>query len=159
MKPRLFLLAIVPLLTGLASAQSLQKDKFHLGSWEHDIGYTQAIRVGDTLHISGSVGSGDMPNALREAFGALQKTLAHYGLDFRHVVKETIYTTDIEALKAATAARRPFYGDDFPTATWVQVSRLYDATHVVEVELTAVFPATTPPPSPAPTTNAPAAAH
>ena len=38
------------------------------------------------------------------------------------------------------AARRAFYGKDFPAATWVQVARLYDPAHVIEVELIAVFP-------------------
>ena len=132
-------------LASIVSAQDIQKEKFSLGSWENDIGYAQAVRVGDTLHISGSVGAGAMPDAIRQAFGALKETLAHYSLDFRHVVKETIYTTDIEALKAAQNVRKTYYGTDFPAATWVQVSRLYEPDHVIEVELTAIFPASTTP--------------
>ena len=121
-------------------APALKTEKFKLGDWEDDIGYRQAVRVGRTLYISGSVGAGEMPAAIAEAYGALGKTLRHYGLGFQHVVKENIYTTQLDALKANLAARRKFYGKDFPAATWVQVSRLYDPAHVIEVEVIAVLP-------------------
>lgn len=137
--------SLVALAAGLTlvcsvAAQTLPKEKLNLGPWEHDIGYAQAIRVGDTLYVSGSVGTGPMPEAVAAAFGTVQTTLAKFGLDFHHVVKETAYTTDIEALKAAKDVRKRYYGDDFPAATWVQVARLFDPAHVVEVEVVAVFP-------------------
>ena len=47
---------------------------------------------------------------------------------------------DIDALKAAKATRSAYYGTDFPAATWVQVSRLYEPDHVIEVEVIAVLP-------------------
>lgn len=134
---------LLPLLCALVPAlhaQDLPKQKFNRGPWENDIGYAQAVRVGDTLHVSGSVGAGPMPNALAGAMEEIKQTLAAYGLDFRHVVKETIYTTDIEALKAAKDVRKTYYGTDFPAATWVQVARLFDPEHVIEIEVTAVFP-------------------
>lgn len=135
---RLFLFSLL-LLSGALSAQVPHKETFQLGPWEKDIGYVHALRVGNTLYISGSVGSGAMPKALEDAFETLRVSLAHYKLSFANVVKETIYTTDIEALKAAKEVRKKFYGNDFPTATWVQVSRLYEPDHVVEVELIAVM--------------------
>ena len=133
------LLCLVLLATA-AAAQDLPKQKFSRGPWENEIGYTQAIRVGNTLHISGSVGSGPMPTALASALDEIKQSLAAYGLDFRHVVKEPIYTTDIEALKAAKDVRKTYYGSDFPTATWVQVARLFNPEHVIEIEVTAVLP-------------------
>lgn len=118
----------------------LQKQKFHAGPWEHDIGYTQAVRVGNTLYVSGSVGAGEMPAALKQAYDKIARTLAAHQLGFGHVVKENVFTTDIEALKAHKAVRNAYYGTDFPAATWVQVSRLFRPEHVLEVEVTAVFP-------------------
>ena len=128
------LLAAVP-------APTLKTDRFKLGDWEDDIGYRQAVRVGDTLYVSGIAGAGAMPDAIKGVYGELRQVLAHYGLTFAHVVKENAYTTNLEALKANLAVRRAFYGRDFPAATWVQVSRLYQADQVLEVELIAVFPA------------------
>jgi len=135
-----FVLLFGSLLHAADSVPTLKTEKFRLGDWEDDIGYRQAVRVGNTLYISGTVGSGEMPAAIREAYRSLEQTLRHYGLSFQHVVKENIYTTQLEALKANLAIRREFYGKDFPAATWVQVARLYDPAHVIEVELIAVFP-------------------
>jgi enamine deaminase RidA (YjgF/YER057c/UK114 family) len=115
-------------------------DKFSLGPWEDDIGYRQAVRVGNTLHLSGSVGAGAMPDAIKQAYTTVEKTLAHYGLTFHHVVKETIFTTNLDELKAARAVRREFYGKDFPASSWVQVARLFEPGFVIEVEIEAVFP-------------------
>jgi len=131
------------LITALHAAElapSARIEKFKLGDWEDEIGYRQAVRVGNTLHISGVTGSGAMPDAIRGVYGELQKILGHFGLTFADVVKENAYTTDLEALKAHLKVRRAYYGTEFPAATWVQVSRLYESSHVLEVELTAVFP-------------------
>lgn len=121
-------------------ARERRKEKLNLGPWENEIGYAQAVRVGNTLYVSGSVGAGPMPQAIDAAFGSIKATLAHYGLDFRHVVKENAYTTDLEALKAAKDVRKKYYGTDFPAATWVQVVRLFQPEYVLEVEVVAVFP-------------------
>ncbi len=137
---RLLPLLLLTLLSAPLPAQDLHKEKFNLGPWENEIGYAQAVRVGNTLYISGSVGEGPMPQAVDQAFGSIKKTLAHYGLDFRHVVKENAFTTDIDALKSANDVRKAYYGTDFPAATWIQISRLFSPQHVLEVEVIAVFP-------------------
>ena len=95
------------------------------------------MRSGNTLQISGSVGAGPMPDAIRMAYDELKATLAANGLAFRDVIKENVYTTDIDAFIKAKDIRKTYYGADFPAATWVQVQRLYEPTDVVEVELTA----------------------
>jgi enamine deaminase RidA (YjgF/YER057c/UK114 family) len=116
------------------------RTEFHLGEWEQDIGYSQAVRVGNTLHTAGSAAGGPMTEAIPLAYATLEKTLSAHGLTFKDVVKETVFTTDIEALKQHRALRSAYYGSTFPAATWVQIQRLYDPAHVIEVELVAVFP-------------------
>ena len=136
----LFCLLLVTTLRAADPAPALKTDKFRLGDWEDDIGYRQAVRVGNTLYVSGTAGAGAMPDAIRGVYGELQKTLAHFGLTFAHVVKENAYTTDLDALKAHLEVRRAYYGRDFPAATWVQVSRLFSPEDLLEVELVAVLP-------------------
>ena len=117
------------------------KGCYHLNAAvETDIGYCQAVRSGNTLHISGSVGRGDMPGAMHAAYDELKKTLAENGLDFRAVVKENVYATDLDAFIRSKDVRKEYYGTDFPAATWVQVQRLYLPAFVVEVEVTAQYP-------------------
>ncbi len=122
-----------------ADAPLPQKHKFHLNEKaENDIGYTQAVRVGDVVYVSGSVGAGPMPQAIRQAYDELKKTLDAYGLTFRNVVKENVFSTKLDDFIQHKDLRRVYYGEDFPAATWVQVDRLYVPELVLEVEVTAV---------------------
>jgi len=140
--PRKYLAAILLLLSAftMIGAAETRIERFKEGDWEDDIGYRQAVRVGQLLYISGAAASGEMPDAIRGVYESLEKTLKAHGLSFKNIVKENIYTTNLDALKANQPLRRSYYGKDFPAATWVQVARLYQADQVLEVELIAVFP-------------------
>jgi enamine deaminase RidA (YjgF/YER057c/UK114 family) len=136
---QLFVVTLM-LLSGCAAAPP-GKGCYHLNAAvETDIGYCQAVRVGNTLHISGSVGRGEMASAIRGAYDELKKTLTENGLGFRNVVKENVFTTDLDAFIRNKDIRKEYYGGEFPAATWVQVQRLYLPAFVVEVELTAQYP-------------------
>jgi enamine deaminase RidA (YjgF/YER057c/UK114 family) len=139
---RLLAICSLALLSGCATTRvEHAKSCYHLSAdIETDIGYCQAVRIGNTLHISGSVGRGDMAAAMHGAYNELKQTLAANGLDFRNVVKENVYATDLDAFIRNKDIRKEYYGADFPAATWVQVQRLYLPAFVVEVELTAQFP-------------------
>jgi enamine deaminase RidA (YjgF/YER057c/UK114 family) len=139
---RLLVICVIGLLTGCATARvEPAKSCYHVNAAvETDIGYCEAVRIGDTLHISGSVGAGEMPAAMHKAYDTLKKTLTANGLDFRNVVKENVYATDLDAFIRSKDIRKEYYGADFPAATWVQVQRLYLPAFVVEVELTAQYP-------------------
>ena len=130
-------------LMSFAQADTISKNKFHWGRASSDTsaGYAQALLVDNVLYISGTIGMGKtMEEQLRGAYTGIERTLRHYGLGFQHVVKENLYTTDIEAAKSANAIRKAFYKGDFPAATWVQISRLYMPTALVEVEVIAHLP-------------------
>ena len=136
-------LGLLAAIAGCASAPATPPDHgcFHLhAAVETEIGYCQAVRSGNTLHISGSVGAGDMPAAMHKAYDTLQKTLAAHGLAFKDVVKEHVYATDLDAFIANKDVRKGYYGSTFPAATWVQVQRLYLPAFVVEIEVSAEFP-------------------
>jgi enamine deaminase RidA (YjgF/YER057c/UK114 family) len=128
------------LLPGLASAGPRQHACYHRdAASEIDIGYCEAVRVGDTLYISGTAGKGDMDSAVRSVYGRLKQTLEENGLTFDDVVKENVYATDLDGFIANKGIRKEFYRDTLPAATWVQVQRLYVPSLVVEIELTAVY--------------------
>jgi 2-iminobutanoate/2-iminopropanoate deaminase len=137
------LLAVLALvsLASLAQSNKIQKQKFHWGSdQDTTAGYTQAVKVDNILYISGTVSRGDAATALKNIYTNLDRTLKHFGASFQNVVKETLYTTDIEAVKRNNHARKPFYNGDYPAATWVQISRLYMPDVTIEVELVAHLP-------------------
>lgn len=122
----------------LAQGTPIQKQKFNINKEAEDaIGYTQAVKVGKTLYISGSVGSGEMSHAVKAVYDELEKTLKAYGASFQNVVKENVFTTDLENFKQQQGLRKNYYRDDFPAATWVEVRQLYNKDLIVEVELIA----------------------
>lgn len=130
------------LLLGCASiAPQPQATCFHSNeAVERDIGFCQALRSGNTLHVSGVAGAGNMDSAVRSVYSRLTRILEANGLSPSNVVKETVFATDLDAFIQNRAIRKEFYGDTLPAASWVQVQRLYLPTFVVEVELTAEYP-------------------
>ena len=123
---------------------------FHLNGYEKDFGYSQAVLIGKTLYISGSVAvdangrlvaPGDMAGQMRAAYSNIRRTLAANNADFKEIVKETIYTTDMDALLKASDLRFEYYDKErLPTASWVQVQRLVDPGFLVEIEAVAELP-------------------
>ena len=123
---------------------------FNLNNYERDFGYSQAILVDKTLYISGSVPAdkdgmlvapGDMAGQMRAVYTNIERTLAATGLNFDHVVKETIYTTDMDALLKSADIRLGFYTKDhLPATAWVQVQRLIDPGFMVQVDVIAELP-------------------
>ncbi len=140
----ILLLLILSALTNAycqSSSTVFKKEKFNIDKQgEDNIGYAQAVKVGNTIYVSGSVGWGNMKDALKLAYDEIDKTLKHYNATFENVVKENLYSTALDSVIANKDIRKLYYGTDYPAATWVEVKRLYNAGLVVEVEVIAVLP-------------------
>jgi len=116
--------------------------RHQLGSWEADIGYSAVVESHNQLHISGVACAGEnMDAAVSSCYKEIEGILKKFNLTFGDIVKETIYTLDIEALKRAIPVRKAFYNNQFPAASWIQISRLYNPDQIVEIELVANLPA------------------
>jgi enamine deaminase RidA (YjgF/YER057c/UK114 family) len=90
----------------VTAALSADKQGFHLHEeGENAIGYSQAMRAGNTLYISGTVGAGEMKNAIKEAYDKLRRTLAAYGIGFGDVVKETTRLLRTKKFARSTTAQ------------------------------------------------------
>lgn len=126
------------------------KQVFHLNTYEKDFGYSQAVLIDKTLYVSGSVAvdqdgrlvaAGDMAGQMRAAYINIQRTLAAHGATFDEVVKETIYTTNLDAMLKASDVRMDYYDKErLPTISWVQVQRLMDPGFLVMVEVVVELP-------------------
>lgn len=126
------------------------KQVFHLNAYEKDFGYSQAVLIDKTLYISGTVAvdangrlvaPGDIAGQMRAAYGNIRRTLAAHNADFQEIVKETIYTTDMDAFLKASDLRFEYYDKErLPSASWVQVQRLVDPAFLVEIEVVAELP-------------------
>ena len=126
------------------------KQVYHQNAYEKDFGFSQAVLIDKTLYVSGTVAAdqsgrlvapGDMAGQMRAVYANIKQTLAAHGADFDEVVKETIYTTNMDALLKASDLRFEYYDKErLPTTSWVQVQRLMDPGFLVEVEVIAELP-------------------
>lgn len=133
-----------------APPQPRVKRESHLNAYEREFGYSQAILIDKTLYVSGTVAAdadgrlvapNDVAGQMRAVYANLKRTLEANGADFEDVVKETIYTTDMDALLKCADLRFEYYAKDHPpTVSWVQVQRLLDPGFLVEIEVVAELP-------------------
>lgn len=116
------------------------KEKWHWDQPEKQsegAGYAQVVKVGNTLYISGVPARDLTPEGITRLYNTLEQCLNSFGASPKDVVKETLFTTDIETMKKYNDVRKKFYQGDYPAASWVQVSRLYEPNAKLEVELIA----------------------
>jgi 2-iminobutanoate/2-iminopropanoate deaminase len=131
-----------------AAAQSLQT--INPPGLSNPATYSHVVRAGKTLYIAGQVGAdkdgkmaGDtMVAQLTQVLANLRTALASQGADVQHIAKINIYVTDMDAFRAADAAkiRADFFKGHKPASTLVQVVRLAAPEYKVEIEAIAVLP-------------------
>jgi 2-iminobutanoate/2-iminopropanoate deaminase len=116
--------------------------------WEKEYGYAQAVKVGDTIYLSGQVshddrgnivGIRDMEAQMRQAYNNIQKVLAQYGATMDNVVDEVLFVTDMDtAFAAAVKCRREvFSGTPVVASTIVQIQRLAFPEFMIEIRCVA----------------------
>ncbi len=92
------------------------------------------------LYVSGIAGTGDTPDAIKEAYEALARTLRLHGLTFDNVVTERIYSSKLSEMIEHKGIRLAYYNKIFPVSTWIEVERFKLSENVIEIEITAVIP-------------------
>lgn len=111
--------------------------------------YTDAVRAGDLLFVSGivpvdehgnQVGGDDVVEQARIVFEGLRSILAAAGAGPQDVVKVTLFLTDVDDRPAINPVRQEFFGETRPASTLVEVSRLAIPGAKLEVEAVAVLP-------------------
>jgi 2-iminobutanoate/2-iminopropanoate deaminase len=108
--------------------------------------YSQAILKGDTLYISGQVcidpATGNLNNTdvqaeTRQVMKNLENILQAAGMDFSHVVKTTIFLTDMNRFAEMNEVYGQFFAGNWPARETVQVSALPKFVNV-EISMIAV---------------------
>ena len=108
--------------------------------------YCHAVRVGDRVWISGTVGlaaDGTVPpdtvDQFRLAMDNLDAALRAAGGEARHIVKVTVYLTDVADRARINPIRQDYFGEHRPASTLVEVSALVLPELKVEIEAEAVI--------------------
>jgi 2-iminobutanoate/2-iminopropanoate deaminase len=111
--------------------------------------YTDAVRVGDLLFLSGVisvdgegrlVGEGDVVAQARQVFDVIGEVLTAAGATFADVAKVTVFLTDVDDRARINPVRQEAFGEARPASTLVEVSRLAVPGALIEVECVARIP-------------------
>jgi 2-iminobutanoate/2-iminopropanoate deaminase len=109
--------------------------------------YSQAIRVGQLLFLSGQVAldpstgqmlDGDAAAQTRRAMDNLAAVLAAAGLSFADVARTTIYLADMGDFATVNEVYGSYFAEPFPARATVQVARLPKDARV-EIDAIAAF--------------------
>ena len=116
--------------------------------YEPLVGFSRAVRVGDTVYVSGTVawgddgklvGAGDMYAQAKQAIRNIEKALTEAGGSLADVVRTRIYVTDISRLEEAARAHGEAFGEIRPASSMVEVSALAEPEMLFEIEAIAVI--------------------
>ncbi|MDN3492927.1 RidA family protein [Winogradskyella bathintestinalis] len=111
---------------------------------EKAYGYSHAVKIGNSIKISGAVSMddegnptaiGDLAQQMKNCYADLDKILKHYGCTFDDVVKEDVFTTNMPKFLAAAGYRTEIYKKQFPTGSWLGVKELAIPEFMIEIEL------------------------
>lgn len=109
--------------------------------------WSNCIRAGDTLYISGQVArpldggktlvGGNEYEQAKQIFTRIKAICEGAGGSLDDVVKITIFMVDIKKNTEVWRARREFFSGDFPASTLVEVRSLAGPETLVEIEAVA----------------------
>jgi enamine deaminase RidA (YjgF/YER057c/UK114 family) len=129
----------------------MQKELIHRDtSWDRKMHYSQAVKVGDTIYVSGQValddagnviGVGDVGAQVRQAVRNIEAILKLTGACLRDVVKVTSFIVNRTpgSVQAYDRAFGEFFPGDCPASTLVEVRSLVLRELLVEIESIAVI--------------------
>ncbi len=115
--------------------------------WTGDVGYSRAVRVGDTVYVSGTApvaddGSiaypGDPYLQAQRALEIIVEALAEAGARPEHVVRTRIFVRSAKMWKEVGRAHNEALGHAKPATTLIEVPGFIDPEILVEIEAIAV---------------------
>jgi 2-iminobutanoate/2-iminopropanoate deaminase len=108
--------------------------------------YSQAVKAGNVLYLSGQIPldpvsgnlvAGDFSAQVRRVLENLKAVLHEAKAEFRHVVKTTVYLTDLANFQTFNAIYAEYFGDHKPARSTIGVAALPRGV-AVEIDLIAV---------------------
>lgn len=134
----------------MATASSSRFTHFGFGvPWEDAAGYSQAVRAGNLLFISGQLShapdgrflhADDFAGQATVALDNLDRVLRQFGAERSDIVEVNVFIVDIRAhFDAALAGVKRYFGEHRPANNTIGVDGLAFPQQLIEIAATAVL--------------------
>lgn len=127
----------------------MERTNYSSGSkWEHVIGYSRAVKVGNVVEVTGTVASGedgkvvgkdDAYTQTKYIYEKIEAVLLRAGASMKDVVRVRMFVTDISRWQEYGKAHSEFFRDIRPCNTMVEVNALIEQDYLIEIEATAII--------------------
>ena len=127
----------------------MERINYSSGSkWEHVIGYSRAVKVGNVVEVAGTVASGDDGKVVgkddayaqtKYIYEKISAVLLRAGAAMKDVVRVRMFVTDISRWQEYGKAHSEFFKDIRPCNTMVEVNALIESDYLIEIEATAII--------------------
>jgi enamine deaminase RidA (YjgF/YER057c/UK114 family) len=116
------------------------------GPWEASVGYSRALVVGDSCHVSGTTDAGpdgrsrhpgDAAAQARAVIEIIERALGDGGFALADVVRTRLYLTNLADAAAVGRVHGEFFGEIRPASALIVVAALIDPSLLVEIEVDA----------------------
>jgi enamine deaminase RidA (YjgF/YER057c/UK114 family) len=113
--------------------------------WEPLMGYSRAVRSGNVIAVTGTVGIGadgkyskSVGEQARRSLAIIRAAIEALGGRMQHVIRTRMFVTDVSQWEEVAKVHGEVFAEIRPATTIVEVARLIDADAMIEIEADAI---------------------